>query len=389
MLKNNKNKKIEYYSLDNILKYDVHYYIIYGERSNGKSYAVDKYVLDKYFTTGEQFVICKRYAEDMTSTICSTMLVPLYEYVLETYGYYIRFYQSKWYATKDKDIPITQQEVIGYAQALNTVERHKGSQYPKVTTIIFEEFMSIKGSYLPDEIKLLLNLVSTIARKRNNVKIFMLGNTISKYSPYSEALGIKLDKLKFNEIVVKKFKVGKATTKFAIERSRHVEVFDNGDSYTNFGKVSSSMINEGAFESSNYNMWNDGICFRDNRKEYIKEFNCIPMLIDKSKENNTNIYLEYQDEYYNIFIKNKTVGFKKCLAMTEPPTRALAIINGKKVYKNNAVSIKNIRYFKGTPYLSNYLNIIVQAFFNDDMIFINNEDGEDIMTALSLCGLRK
>ena len=120
-----------------------------------------------------------------------------------------------------------------------------------------------------------------------------------------------------------------------------------------------------------------------------KEFNCNPMIIDKSKENNTNIYLEYQDEYYNIFIKNKTVGFKKCVGMVEPPTRALAIINGKKVYKNNAVSIKNIRYFKGTPYLSNYLNIIVQAFFNDDMIFINNEDGEDIMTALSLCGLRK
>ena len=75
--------------------------------------------------------------------------------------------------------------------------------------------------------------------------------------------------------------------------------------------------------------------------------------------------------------------------MVEPPTRALAIINGRKTYKNNAVSIKNVRYFKGTPYLSNYLNIIVQAFFNDDIIFINNEDGEDVITALSLCGLRK
>ena len=41
-----KNLNIKWYSLDNILKYDVQYYMIFGERSNGKSYAVDKYVID-------------------------------------------------------------------------------------------------------------------------------------------------------------------------------------------------------------------------------------------------------------------------------------------------------------------------------------------------------
>ena len=385
------NKKIEYYSLDNILKHDVQYYMIYGERSNGKSYAVDKYILDKYFTTGEQFVICKRYAEDINGTICSTMLEPLYEYVFETYGYYIRFYQGKWFATQDRDMPITKQEVIGYAMALNISERYKGSQYPKVTTILFEEFMSQKSSYLPNEINLLMNLVSTVARKRTNVKIFMLGNAISKYSPYSEALGVALSKLKFNEIVVKKFTYGKSVTKFAIERSRHVEVDDNGSCYSNFGKVTSSMINEGDFETSNYNMWCDGVCFRDNRRNFINEFGYSPMLIDKHRENNTGVYIEFQDEYYNVFRAtnhNTIIGIKKCENMTEPPTRALAIINGRKTYKNG-VAIKSLLKFNGGLKINEILNSIVNAFYNDDIIFVNNADGEDVITAFAMCGLRK
>ena len=379
--------KIEYYSLDNILKHDGQYYIIYGERSNGKSYALDKYVLDKYFTKGEQFVIAKRYAEDMSSTICATMLVPLYEYVLEEYGYYIRFYQGKWYATQDKDIPITKQEIIGYAQSLNTVERFKGSQYPKVTTIIFEEFMSLKNNYLSDEINLLLNLVSTVARKRNNLKIFMLGNAISKYSPYSEALGIRLDKLKFNDIIEKTFTYGKAKTKFIIERARHVEIDDNTDSYTNFGKVSSSMINEGLFETSNYNRFNDGICFNENVKEFRDTFKVKPKVFNR--EDKLPMYIHFNGEYYSIYLKTNnfiTIGINKCNVKPKEP---IAIINPSNTETNNAIGIKNICYFKGQKGVCNMLDKLVRAFYNDDILFPSNEIGEDIITAFSLCGLRK
>ena len=382
------NKKIQYYSLDNILKHEGQYYIIYGERSNGKSYATAKYVLDKYFKTGEQFVICKRYQEDMSATICSTMLSPLYEYVLKEYGYHIRFFQSKWYATQDIDTPITKQEVIGYAQALNTVERYKGSQYPKVTTIIFEEFMSLKGNYIPGEINLLLNLVSTITRKRNNVKVFMLGNAISKYSPYSEALGIRLDKLKFNEIIEKKFKYGKVTTTFVIERSKHVVIDDNTSSYTNFGKVSSSMISDGMFETSQYNHFNDNVCFNENQKEFRQQNNSKPKVMMKSDKVPICVY--YNEEYFSIYIKKNnttTVGIKKC-EINKPPKDTIGVINGSVVVKN-ATNIKNICYYKGSKVISNILDTIVNCFYNDDIIFPTDEIGEDIMTAFKLCGLSK
>lgn len=381
-------KKIEFYSLDNILKHEGQYYIIYGERSNGKSYATGKYVLDKYFTSGEQFVIVKRYYEDINSTVCGTMLTHLYEYVLETYGYYIRFFQGKWYASKEKDTPITQQEIIGYAQALNLTERYKGSQFPKVTTIIFEEFMSLRGNYISGEINLLINLVSTIARKRTNVKVFMLGNAISKYSPYSQALGIRLDKLKFNDIIEKKFKYGRVVTTFVIERSKHVVIDDNTTTYSNFGKVSSSMVNEGKFETSQYNHYNDNVCFNENQKEFIINNNCKPKVLMKCDRVPVCIY--YNEEYYSIYIKqnnNITVGIKKC-ETNKPHKGTIGIINGNEAI-NNAINIKNICYFKGNKVISKILDTIVNAFYNNDIIFPTDEIGEDIMTAFKICGLSK
>ena len=46
--------KNKYYSLNNILKKDAQYNIIFGQRSNGKTYAVKKYGLEKFIKTGEQ-----------------------------------------------------------------------------------------------------------------------------------------------------------------------------------------------------------------------------------------------------------------------------------------------------------------------------------------------
>lgn len=381
--------KKDFYCLDNILKFKGQYYIIYGERSNGKSFACDRYVLDKYFKYGEQFVITKRYAQDINSTICANMLVDHYDYILETYGYHIRFYQSKWYATKDIDTPITKQEVIGYSMALNISERYKGSQYPKVTTIIFEEFMSLKGEYLPNEINLLMNLVSTIARKRNNVNVFMLGNAISKYSPYFEALNLNANKLKIDEIQVKKFKYGKTSTTFVIERSKHVVVDDNGDVYSNFGKVKSSMINDGGFETGVYNQWNDGVTFPELKKEYIEEFNCKPQILVR-REHRKPIAIYYNEEYYAVYIIANnvcTVAVKKCIE-NKPPRETIAVINGYYPLKC-VINIKNICSFRTNKELSTLLDIIVNSFDNNDFIYLDNETGEDVETAFKLCGLSR
>ena len=69
------------------------------------------------------------------------------------------------------------------------MEHFKSISFPKITTVVFDEFLS-RQSYLPNEFMLFTNCLSTIVPLRKNVKIFMLGNTVNKYCPYFGEMGL-------------------------------------------------------------------------------------------------------------------------------------------------------------------------------------------------------
>lgn len=77
---------------------------------------------------------------------------------------------------------------FGYAMTLSTAQDLKGTNFSNVTTIIFDEFIIEEGQkkvYLNNEVFVFLNLIETIARLRDNVRIFMLGNAGNLYTvPY-------------------------------------------------------------------------------------------------------------------------------------------------------------------------------------------------------------
>ena len=201
MTRAKKNETVqEYYSLDPILKKDSVYNIIFGERSNGKTYAVLNYALKNYFAGKGKFAILRRYGMDITASKIKTFFAPFFtgnENLIEKYscGLYDRivtrsgyFYLAKYDETLDKII--TENDYIGVALSLADVEHFKSTSYPEITTIFFDEFISRTG-YLQDEFILFMNVLSTIIRERKNVKIFMCGNTVNKYNPYFEEMGLK------------------------------------------------------------------------------------------------------------------------------------------------------------------------------------------------------
>ena len=61
------SKKFKYYDIRNTLKKypDAYYYLVIGERSNGKTYSSLDYALERYFECGEQFAYIRRYGEDI------------------------------------------------------------------------------------------------------------------------------------------------------------------------------------------------------------------------------------------------------------------------------------------------------------------------------------
>ena len=79
------------------------------------------------------------------------------------------------------------EKICGYAMTLSTAQDLKGSNFPNVTTLIFDEFIIEEGQkkyYLHNEVFVFLNLIETIARMRD-VRVFLLGNPANVYTnPY-------------------------------------------------------------------------------------------------------------------------------------------------------------------------------------------------------------
>lgn len=56
-----------YYNIDNILKENANYYLIFGEKSNGKTYQVKiKEGIKHFLETGNRFILLRRWREDIT-----------------------------------------------------------------------------------------------------------------------------------------------------------------------------------------------------------------------------------------------------------------------------------------------------------------------------------
>lgn len=383
-----KNLDIKWYSLDNILKYDVQYYMIFGERSNGKSYAVDKYIIDKFFLEGEQFAFVKRFEDDIKSKYMSEVFTPLEPYILETYGYRIKFYRGCWLAYEDgTEGKLADCKTFGYAFSLNNVNRTKATSYPNVTTILFEEFMSIDCSYLPDELNLFLNLISTIARYRHNVKIFMLANAISKFSPYSSALNVKLHRLKKGEIITREYKDKKGfTTRFAIERSENVNVFDNNQNtnkivYNNFGNAGvGQMITSGEFEVHAYPRRVANVTFdelRENKDDVII-----------GKKHALPFVIRYEDYYYRMYlygVDKFILAFREIEEKTINSKNTAYIINGLHHIKG-IVNINNLAYYDDEN-INRLINIFVACMRQKDFITLSDDDGENVTNAFRLSGI--
>ena len=193
-----KKSEFQFYEIQRTIKAypNAHYYVVYGERSNGKTYSALNYALERWAKNGEEFAYVRRWAEDIRPKNLSTLFSGHVENgVISrlTAGRWdgISYGSARFYLNHvdENGATFKSETPIGYAFDINSMEHNKSLSFPKVTTIIFDEFLS-RGGYLPNEFILFTNLVSTIVRHRSNVKIIMLGNTVNKTCPYFAEMGL-------------------------------------------------------------------------------------------------------------------------------------------------------------------------------------------------------
>lgn len=246
----------KYYNLKEILKRNAQYNIIIGERSNGKTYAVEKHILEKFFSDNEQGAIIRRWREDFRNKRGATMFSPfISDGTLKklSHGNYndIIYRSGVWYVAYIEENKVIDSKQFCYSFALSEVEHDKSTSYPNVTTILFDEFLT-RSYYLNDEFVLFCNTLSTIIRERDNVTIFMCGNTVNKYSPYFSELGLNHIK-EMKQGTIDLYTYGDSKLKVAVEYCANIKTNrKKSDVYFAFNNPHLSMIKEGKWEIANY-----------------------------------------------------------------------------------------------------------------------------------------
>lgn len=253
-----KQQKVKFYSLSPILSKHAQYNIIFGERSNGKTYAVLKHGLLNYVQKGKQMAIVRRWKEDMRGKRGAAMfdaLVANNEIRKATNGEYsiVYYYSGRWFlANYDEKTskPVPAPEPFAIAFALSDMEHDKSTSYPNITTIMFDEFLT-RQYYLPDEFVTFMNVISTIVRYRRDVTIFMLGNTVNKYCPYFKEFGLT-NILKMDKGHIDVYTYGESDLRVAVEYADSPNKSKPSDLYFAFDNPKLNMITGGTWEMAMY-----------------------------------------------------------------------------------------------------------------------------------------
>lgn len=251
-------EKMKFYSLNNILSKNCDYNVIFGERSNGKTYAVLEHGIRNYIKTGEQMAYIRRWREDLRGKRAESLFANhvnngLIEKLTDGKYNEVFYLSGKWFLSfmnteTGKRSPDIQPFCFGFC--LSEQEHEKSSSYPNITTVVFDEFLT-RRYYLPDEFMLFMNMLSTIIRQRDNVKVFMLGNTVNKFCPYFTEMGLKqVPYMEQGTIDIYRFGEHGATV--AVEYTASVVKHKASNKYFCFDNQNLQMITGGKWELAVY-----------------------------------------------------------------------------------------------------------------------------------------
>jgi hypothetical protein len=165
-------KKNMFYDLSKMQSYNALLNFLLGGRGIGKTYGMKKWSINDFLKTGKQFIYLRRYKSELKDLDKFFNAVskefPDVEFEIKGRTFYIN------------------KKVAGYAVALSTALTKKSAEYPKVNKIIYDEFLIMKSNlhYIPNEPEMFLEFFETVARMRDDVRAFFLGNATSENNPY-------------------------------------------------------------------------------------------------------------------------------------------------------------------------------------------------------------
>lgn len=197
-------KKSIYWNILKILGFKADFNLVIGQRGNGKTFGVLKHFLECYKKIKKRFCYIRRWDEDVKAFRMEQLFAPFRNVIDELFGeeFTIQYRNHKFYLVNGNGTKI---DCIGYVLSLSSSHHTKSIAYTNVGNILYDEFIRMSGEQeLKDELSRFDNTLSTIIRGDNtNVVIWMLANTVSKYSPYFLRFGIDINKVEQGTVTVK------------------------------------------------------------------------------------------------------------------------------------------------------------------------------------------
>lgn len=197
-------KKSIYWNPSKLINTKADFMLCIGQRGNGKTYGILKYFLEQYKKTKKRFCYLRRWDEDVKAFRMEQLFAPFRNLIDQLFGeeFSIVYSRHKFYLVNGNG---TKVDTLGYVLSISSSAHTKSIAYTNVGFILYDEFIRMSGEQeLRDEMSRFDNTLSTIIRGDNtNVKVFMLANTVSKYSPFFLRFGIDINKIEQGSITVK------------------------------------------------------------------------------------------------------------------------------------------------------------------------------------------
>lgn len=244
----------KYYNVNKIDKTNAIYRMIIGQRSNGKTYALCDKILKEFLRTGRPSAYIRRFSEDIKPKNIELLFTP-HNIEKLTKGKYnsVQYRSNCFYFVFIDDkgkVKSKSNNFFCKTFSLNTWEHSKGADTGNYKYIVFDEFISRTG-YISNEFAHFQNLLSSIIRNKDDVIIYMIANTVSKFCPYFSEMKIDIEKMEQGEIFV--YKSDTNDLSIAVE---YCETNENVKSktvkYYEFDNATVSMITSGAWEIPSY-----------------------------------------------------------------------------------------------------------------------------------------
>lgn len=334
-----------------------YYYMVIGERSNGKTYSAMDYCLERYIKYGEQFAYIRRFQEDikkseMDNLFSAHMKNGRIEKLSQNRWNGMYFYGGKFVLQKEDGFMEDRERdsnPCGYVFHLTGMEHYKSIAFPDVTTIVFDEFLSRRG-YLPNEFMLFTNMLSTIIRYRNNVRILMLGNTVNKYCPYFAEMGLTHVKEQ-KQGTVDVYQFPSTGLEIAVEYCKPLNEGKKSDVYFAFDNPQLKMITTGEWE--------------------IAVYPHLPIKY-KPKDVALQFFIEFDRDILHCEVIS--TGESKPFLFVHPKTTGIKDEKKDIVYREKPSHRPNIRV--GFGYADKLTRFILSCIKSNAVFFSDNETGE-------------